>query len=119
MQFTDATTQRNFRFVSMLGFGCSLIATWEFLIAYVFSFHIIPSNVWAKFVFRLIQFALTDGGTAGLIWGYVIVTAGFFLVYLSLSEMASMAPTSGGQYHWVSEFAPRSCQKYLSYITGV
>jgi choline transport protein len=26
--------------------------------------------------------------------------------------------TSGGQYHWVSEFAPPSCQKFLSYITG-
>lgn len=28
------------------------------------------------------------------------------------------APTSGGQYHWVSEFAPRSCQKFISYIVG-
>ena len=26
--------------------------------------------------------------------------------------------SSGGQYHWVSEFAPPSCQKFLSYITG-
>ena len=29
-----------------------------------------------------------------------------------------MAPTSGGQYHWVSEFAPRYCQRYLSYVAG-
>ena len=29
-----------------------------------------------------------------------------------------MAPTSGGQYHWTSEFAPPSCQKFLSYIVG-
>ena len=28
------------------------------------------------------------------------------------------APTSGGQYHWTSEFAPPSCQKFLSYIVG-
>ncbi|EAA64875.1 hypothetical protein AN2043.2 [Aspergillus nidulans FGSC A4] len=28
------------------------------------------------------------------------------------------SPTSGGQYHWVSEFAPRRYQKFLSYITG-
>lgn len=28
------------------------------------------------------------------------------------------APTAGGQYHWVSEFAPPSCQKFLSYIVG-
>lgn len=28
------------------------------------------------------------------------------------------APTSGGQYHWVSEFAPSSVQKPFSYIAG-
>jgi choline transport protein len=37
---------------------------------------------------------------------------------LSLAEMASMAPTAGGQYHWVSEFAPPSMQRSLSYFTG-
>jgi hypothetical protein len=30
----------------------------------------------------------------------------------------SRAPTSGGQYHWVSEFAPPKYQKYLSYASG-
>lgn len=28
------------------------------------------------------------------------------------------APTAGGQYHWVSEFAPPKHQKFLSYLTG-
>lgn len=28
------------------------------------------------------------------------------------------APTAGGQYHWVSEFAPTSLQKPLSYLIG-
>ncbi|CAG5153046.1 uncharacterized protein ALTATR162_LOCUS3013 [Alternaria atra] len=32
--------------------------------------------------------------------------------------MASMAPTSGGQYHWVSEFAPPEHQRFLSYVVG-
>ncbi|RMZ86993.1 hypothetical protein DV736_g5784, partial [Chaetothyriales sp. CBS 134916] len=91
--------RRNFHFVSVLGFGCTLIGTWEFLLS-------------------LIQFGLTDGGTAGLIYGFIICVIGFTLVYLSISEMASMAPTSGGQYHWVSEFAPPAAQKYLSYISG-
>lgn len=35
-----------------------------------------------------------------------------------MAEMASMAPTAGGQYHWVSEFAPKSGQQFLSYVTG-
>jgi hypothetical protein len=32
--------------------------------------------------------------------------------------MASMAPTDGGQYHWVSEFCSPRHQKFLSYVTG-
>ncbi|KAK8094228.1 amino acid transporter [Apiospora hydei] len=35
-----------------------------------------------------------------------------------MAEMASMAPISGGQYHWVSEFAPQRHQKFLSYMVG-
>jgi hypothetical protein len=39
---------------------------------------------------RLIAFGLTDGGTAGLIYGFIVVWVGFTMVYLSISEMASM-----------------------------
>lgn len=39
-------------------------------------------------------------------------------IVVSLAELASMAPTAGGQYHWVSEFAPPGCQKFMSYATG-
>ncbi|KAL3475629.1 amino acid/polyamine transporter I [Aspergillus californicus] len=91
--------RRNFRFISILGFACTLICTWEVILT-------------------LLSSVLTDGGTAGLIWGFIIVTAGFALVFASIAEIASMSPTSGGQYHWVSEFAPRRYQKFLSYITG-
>jgi len=31
---------------------------------------------------------------------------------------ADRAPIAGAQYHWVSEFAPESCQRFLSYLTG-
>lgn len=39
-------------------------------------------------------------------------------VVASLAEMASMSPSAGGQYQWVSEFAPPSMSKILSYISG-
>lgn len=32
MLLTDKTTQRNFKFVSVLGFGCTLIGTWNFFL---------------------------------------------------------------------------------------
>jgi amino acid transporter len=39
-------------------------------------------------------------GTGGIIWGTIAVW--FFMIGLiaSIAEMASMAPNSGGQYHW-------------------
>jgi hypothetical protein len=43
---------------------------------------------------RLLAAGLTDGGTAGLIWGFVGVSIGFTLVYASISEMASMYVTA-------------------------
>ncbi|KAL8671415.1 MAG: hypothetical protein Q9168_004088 [Polycauliona sp. 1 TL-2023] len=91
--------RRNFTLVPMLGFSTVLICTWELL-------------------FANLLFALTDGGTGGLFWGFSVTIFACVFIYLSLAEMASMSPTAGGQYHWVSEFSPRSCQKYLSYITG-
>ncbi|KAL8845907.1 MAG: hypothetical protein Q9221_008964 [Calogaya cf. arnoldii] len=91
--------RRNFRFLSMLGFGSTLICTWEILLSYI-------------------GFVSTNGGTAMLFWGYLVVLVGVWMTYASLSEMASMAPTAGGQYHWVSEFAPPRHQKFLSYMVG-
>ncbi|KAK2795611.1 hypothetical protein FQN50_009717 [Emmonsiellopsis sp. PD_5] len=95
----EQVLRRNFRFISILGFGSTLIATWEVILT-------------------LLSFGLLDGGTGGLIWGFIGITCGFSLVFASIAEMASMAPTAGGQYHWVSEFAPPGGQKFLSYITG-
>ncbi|KAJ5706745.1 hypothetical protein N7488_006546 [Penicillium malachiteum] len=62
---------------------------------------------------------LQNGGFAGLFWSFVWTFFGFGFIIVSLAEMASMAPTSGGQYHWVSEFAPARYQKFLSYTTGL
>lgn len=91
--------RRNFESLSTVGFAAVLISTWELLFANVL-------------------FSLTDGGTAGLFWGYTVTVIASIFTYLSIGEMASMSPTAGGQYHWISEFSPPWCQKYLSYISG-
>lgn len=53
-----------------------------------------------------------------MIWLYLIAWLGFMCVNTCMAEMGSMAPTSGGQYHWISEFAPPQYQKFLSYLIG-
>ncbi|KAJ9613052.1 hypothetical protein H2200_002993 [Cladophialophora chaetospira] len=91
--------RRNFKFVAMLGFASTVMASWEILLP-------------------LFTFVLIDGGTALLFWGLIVCILGMTCVYASIAEMASMSPTAGGQYHWVSEFAPRRIQKFLSYLVG-
>ncbi|RYP14807.1 hypothetical protein DL765_006108 [Monosporascus sp. GIB2] len=89
--------RRTFRFVSIFGMSMILTATWETILG-------------------TSTFGLIDGGTAGLIWTYLVCWVGFICTNMSIAEMGSMAPTSGGQYHWVSEFSPPRSQRFLSYM---
>ncbi|KAI2487155.1 Amino acid transporter [Pyrenophora tritici-repentis] len=91
--------RRNFRLISMIGFVVVLQSTWENTLLYTY-------------------FGIYNGGSAGIIWMMIITWLFVLALVASLAEMASMAPTAGGQYHWVSEFAPSSFQKSLSYIVG-
>ncbi|KAI1214242.1 putative GABA permease [Annulohypoxylon truncatum] len=91
--------KRNFGFMSILGFSCTVLITWEGML-------IVSTQ------------SLVNGGPAGVIWGYLIVWIGTLSSFTVLSELASMAPTAGGQYHWVAMLAPDSSRRFLSYITG-
>ncbi|GJJ08674.1 hypothetical protein Clacol_002893 [Clathrus columnatus] len=79
------------------------------------------SNTWndQKDMESVSSFGLVNGGTAGLIYMYITTWFGFTCLIASMAEMASMAPTTGGQYHWVSEFAPKSWVSVLAWQTGV
>ena len=59
-----------------------------------------------------------NGGPVTLIYGSIFCWIGALITAASLAEMASMAPTSGGQYHWVSMLAPPKYSNFLSWITG-
>ncbi|KAE8397972.1 amino acid/polyamine transporter I [Aspergillus pseudonomiae] len=91
--------QRRFGFLSILGFSCTVLATWEG----VLSTFILP---------------LKNGGSAGAVYTYLFVWFSTLCTLATLSELVSMAPTSGGQYHWVAILAPRWCHKFLSFITA-
>ncbi|KAH7128601.1 amino acid/polyamine transporter I [Dendryphion nanum] len=91
--------RRNFRFVSIFGYSMILMATWETGLT-------------------TLGIPLLNGGTGGAIFVFLATAIGMGFVIVSMAEMASMAPTSGGQYHWVSEFAPKEHQRFLSYVVG-
>ncbi|CAG8955886.1 hypothetical protein HYFRA_00008736 [Hymenoscyphus fraxineus] len=91
--------KRKFGFMAILGFCCLVLSTW-----------LGP--------FITLGIGLTNGGPAGLVYSFIIVWIGNLLTFACLAELASMAPTAGGQYHWVSILAPKSIFKGYSYVTG-
>lgn len=72
---------RVFKQVSLVSFTCICMSTWEWMIM---------SNTQG----------LVDGGRAGLFWSYIWTFVGYGFLAASMADMASMAPTAGGQYHW-------------------
>ncbi|KUJ16112.1 amino acid transporter [Mollisia scopiformis] len=92
--------KRRFGFLSIFGFSCCILATWETALA-------------------LLGEAFSNGGPAGLAWGFPIVWMCSLSVYLCLAEMASIAPISGGQYFWVAILAPRKYKRFCGYLTGL
>ncbi|KNG47912.1 choline transport protein [Stemphylium lycopersici] len=91
--------KRTFGFMQILGFSCTVLVTWEGIL-------------------QVSTPSLLNGGPAGVFWGYILIWVGSISIYTVLSELSSMAPTAGGQYHWVAMLAPASYRKFLSYITG-
>ncbi|CAG8401060.1 unnamed protein product [Penicillium salamii] len=107
--------KRNLRPVAALSFASVLQATWEFILMSVFFVAVQTSYLTDS---SSNYEGLYNGGLPGLFYSYVWTFVGFGFIIASISEMASMAPTSGGQYHWVSEWSSPRYQKFLSYITG-
>ncbi|KAI7216311.1 amino acid transporter-like protein [Hortaea werneckii] len=91
--------RRRFKFFTMLGFASTVMVAWEFVLV-------------------VSPFGLADGGKPAVFWGLLLSPVVLTPVYASLAEMASMGPTTAGQYAWVSELAPARFQKGLSYAVG-
>lgn len=54
--------------------------------------------------FSASEFVIFNGGRAGAIWVYLGAFIGFLTAIASMAEMASMAPTTGGQYRTFLRF---------------
>lgn len=92
LQETDSATlallgkkqvlKRRFGFFSLFAFAVCELITWETTLA-------------------LFSEAFENGGPAGAVYGFIIAWFSTLSVYTVISELASMAPISGGQYYWV------------------
>lgn len=72
--------RRQFKFSTMLGFASTVMVAWEFILI-------------------VSPFSLANGGTPAVFWGLIMSPIVLLPVYASLAEVASMSPTTAGQYH--------------------
>ncbi|OBS28349.1 hypothetical protein FPOA_02288 [Fusarium poae] len=91
--------RRQYSLVSLIALCLCLGATWEAL-----------STVVAT--------ALVNGGAPCVFYNYILSNIFSLCVAASLSEIASIYPTAGGQYHWVAALAPSSICSSASFMTG-
>lgn len=94
-----AVLKQNFGFWSMFALAATTMGTWEGIVL-------------------LFSSAFNNGGYLGSFIGIWLVFAGTMCSTASMAEMVSMAPTAGGQYHWVAMLAPKGSRRLLSYIAA-
>ncbi|KAG4438549.1 hypothetical protein IFR05_005973 [Cadophora sp. M221] len=63
--------------------------------------------------------SISLGGPPVIMYGFMMMAIVATFVAISLGELASAMPHSGGQYFWVATLAPPKYRRFLSYITGI
>ena len=123
--FADMPSEQEIHHIASIGEGVVQINVignapekQQFTKLRIIAFAFVICNSWAG-VAGSIQLALLQGGPATLIYGVMISSLAYFSIAASLSELASMYPTAGGQYHFASILAPQGAKQAISYACGL
>lgn len=61
---------------------------------------------------------LRFGGPVAIVYGWVVTGCFTMIVGLSMAEICSSYPTSGGLYYWSAKLAGPNWAPFASWITG-
>jgi amino acid transporter len=89
----------------------------EFGYLSTFSFAVSISGLFSTTATTFI-FPLEAGGSASVVWCWLISGAGCMCIALSVAELVSAYPTCGGLYYTVSRLAPRAWVPSISWVVG-
>lgn len=53
-----------------------------------------------------------------MFWGLLVAFVGIACQYVSFTEMSSMLPIAGAQYHWTWVLAPPEHRRYITWMQG-
>ncbi|CAE6416624.1 unnamed protein product [Rhizoctonia solani] len=91
--------KRNLGIGSLLGFGFSVSNSW-----------------WGASA--SLAAGILSGGPVLMVYGLVFLALISVCIGVSLSELASAMPNSGGQYYWAGQIAPKKHARLLAFLTG-
>ncbi|THH11511.1 hypothetical protein EW146_g8022 [Bondarzewia mesenterica] len=63
-------------------------------------------------------YSVPNGGPAAMVWGWAVASIFILLVGMSMAELASAAPTSGGLYFWTHSLSAPRWRNLLAWIVG-
>jgi amino acid permease (GABA permease) len=89
----------------------------EFSMFSAFSFAVSISGLFAT-VATTFSFPLIAGGAASVVWSWIISGAGCMCIALSVAELVSAYPTSGGMYFTCNYVAPKKYVPIISWMDG-
>ncbi|KAJ9669246.1 GABA/polyamine transporter [Coniosporium apollinis] len=65
-----------------------------------------------------LYYGMGYAGTAGMTWGWLLAMIGIQSVAMSMAELCSSMPTSGGLYYASAVLAPKGWGPFAAWITG-
>ncbi|PQE27368.1 putative UGA4 GABA permease-also involved in delta-aminolevulinate transport protein [Rutstroemia sp. NJR-2017a WRK4] len=63
-------------------------------------------------------FSLGSAGSVGMVWTYLVGCLMLIPVAMSLGELGSSMPTSGGLYYWVARLTPPRQRAFMCWLAG-
>ncbi|KAL0952585.1 hypothetical protein HGRIS_006841 [Hohenbuehelia grisea] len=63
-------------------------------------------------------YAIPNGGPAAMVWGWAVASIFILFVGMSMAELGSAAPTSGGLYFWTFSLSSPRWRNLLCWIVG-
>ncbi|KAK6073144.1 amino acid permease [Seiridium cupressi] len=91
--------ERNFSLISLAGVG------------------LVVGNVWPA-VGGSILVALYNGGPPGVLYEFITVSVFYWIVAISIAELASAIPSSAGVYHWATVTPGLRWGRVIGYFAG-
>ncbi|KAI0063022.1 APC amino acid permease [Artomyces pyxidatus] len=63
-------------------------------------------------------YSIPNGGPVAMVWGWLVASIFILFVGMSMAELASAAPTSGGLYFWTHSLSSPKWRNLLAWIVG-